>query len=159
MNQPPTIIVIPARMRSQRLPDKPLAKIGGLPMIVQVWRRACEAEIGPVLVACAEKEIAEAVEAHGGEAILTDPDLPSGTDRILQALTRFDPERRYGDVINLQGDLPSLGPEPIRAALDPIRVLGTDIGTLATPIVDPAERTNPNTVKAVIAFDRQHPRL
>ena len=83
-----TIILIPARLASTRLPDKPLAEIGGVPMIVQVWRRACAAEVGPVVVACAERAIADAVVAHGGDAVLTEPDLPSGTDRIRQALQR-----------------------------------------------------------------------
>ncbi len=159
MVEQPTIVMIPARMRSTRLPDKPLAEMGGVPMIVQVWRRACEAGVGPVLVACGEPEIVEAVRAHGGTAELTDPDLPSGTDRIFQALTRIDPERRFERVINLQGDLPTLDPAAIRAVLEPIDQLGTDLGTLATPIHDPDERDDPNVVKPVIAFDADHPRL
>jgi 3-deoxy-manno-octulosonate cytidylyltransferase (CMP-KDO synthetase) len=154
-----TIVLIPARMRSQRLPDKPLAMIGGVPMIVQVWRRACEAEVGPVVVACAEPEIAAAVEAHGGQAALTDPDLPSGTDRIFQALKRMDPAGRFERVINLQGDLPTLDPAAIRAVLAPIDQLGTDLGTLATAIEDPQERNDPNVVKPVIASDPRHPGL
>ena len=153
-----TIILIPARLRSQRLPNKPLAEIGGVPMIVQVWRRACEAEVGPVIVACAEPEIAAAVEAHGGQATLTDPELPSGTDRIFQALRQVDPGRRFEHVINLQGDLPTLDPGAIRAALEPIERLGTDLGTLATPIADPEERDDPNVVKPVIAIDRDNPK-
>ena len=111
----PTVVLIPARLRSTRLPDKPLPEIGGVPMIVHVWRRACEAAVGPVVVACAEPAIAKAVEAHGGESVLTDPDLPSGTDRIFQALGRIDPERRFARVINLQGDLPTLEPTAIQA--------------------------------------------
>ncbi|HEX5079064.1 MAG TPA: 3-deoxy-manno-octulosonate cytidylyltransferase [Geminicoccaceae bacterium] len=154
-----TVIMIPARLRSQRLPNKPLAEIGGVPMIVQVWRRACEAEVGPVIVACAEPEIAAAVEAHGGQAALTDPGLPSGTDRIFQALGQIDRECRFQRVINLQGDLPTLEPAAIRAALEPIDQLGTDLGTLATPISDPEEREDPNVVKPVIAIDRNQPRL
>jgi 3-deoxy-manno-octulosonate cytidylyltransferase (CMP-KDO synthetase) len=154
-----TIVLIPARMRSQRLPNKPLATIGGVPMIVQVWRRACEAEVGPVVVACAEPEIAAAVEAHGGQAALTDPDLPSGTDRIFQALKRMDPAGRFERVINLQGDLPTLDPAAIRAVLAPIEQLGTDLGTLATAIEDPQERNDPNVVKPVIASDPRHPGL
>jgi 3-deoxy-manno-octulosonate cytidylyltransferase (CMP-KDO synthetase) len=159
MVEQPTIVMIPARMRSTRLPNKPLAEMGGVPMIVQVWRRACEADVGPVFVACGEAEIAEAVHTHGGKAELTDPDLPSGTDRIFQALTRIDPEGRFERVINLQGDLPTLDPAAIRAVLEPIEQLGTDLGTLATPIEDPDQRRDPNTVKAVIAFDSRHPRL
>ena len=87
-----TVVMIPARLRSTRLPSKPLAEIAGVPMIVHVWRRACAAAVGPVIVACAEPEIAEVVTAHGGTAALTDPDLPSGTDRIFQALGRIDRE-------------------------------------------------------------------
>ena len=89
------IIVIPARLASTRLPGKPLADIDGEPMIVHVWRRAIEAEIGPVVVACAEAEIADAVTKAGGEAVLTEPDLPSGSDRIFEALQSVDPERRH----------------------------------------------------------------
>src|SRR5919106_193203 len=147
----PTIVLIPARLRSQRLPNKPLAEIGGLPMIVRVWQRALEARVGPVVVACAEPEIAAAVEAHGGRAELTDPELPSGTDRIFQALRQIDPEGRFARVINLQGDLPTLDPAAIRAVLTPIDQLRTDLGTLATAIQDPEERDDPNVVKPVIA--------
>jgi 3-deoxy-manno-octulosonate cytidylyltransferase (CMP-KDO synthetase) len=154
-----TIVLIPARLRSQRLPNKPLAEIGGAPMIVQVWRRACEAGVGPVVVACAEPEIAAAVEAHGGKGVLTDPDLPSGTDRIFQALRQIDPEGRFERVINLQGDLPTLDPAAIRAVITPIDQLRTDLGTLATAIDDPEERDNPNVVKPVIASDPEHPGL
>jgi 3-deoxy-manno-octulosonate cytidylyltransferase (CMP-KDO synthetase) len=159
MVEQPTIVLIPARLRSQRLPNKPLAEIGGVPMIVQVWRRACEAAAGPVVVACAEPEIAAAVEAHGGQAALTDPELPSGTDRIFQALKQIDPGGRFERVINLQGDLPTLDPAAIRAVLAPIERLGTDLGTLATPIADPDERYDPNVVKPVIASDPAHPGL
>ncbi len=154
-----TIVLIPARLRSQRLPNKPLAEIGGVPMIVQVWRRACEAEVGPVVVACAEAEIAAAIEAHGGQAALTDPELPSGTDRIFQALKQMDPAGRFERVINVQGDLPTLEPAAIRAVLAPIEQLGTDLGTLATAIEDPEERHDPNVVKPVIASDPHHPGL
>jgi 3-deoxy-manno-octulosonate cytidylyltransferase (CMP-KDO synthetase) len=154
-----TAILIPARLRSTRLPGKPLADIGGVPMIVQVWRRACAAEVGPVIVACAEPAIVEAVEAHGGTGVLTDPELPSGTDRIFQALGRIDPERRFARVINLQGDLPTLDPMAIRTVLEPLDRLGTDMGTLAVATEDPAQHADPNVVKAIIAFDAAHPRL
>jgi 3-deoxy-manno-octulosonate cytidylyltransferase (CMP-KDO synthetase) len=155
----PTVVMIPARLRSTRLPNKPLAEIGGVPMIVQVWRRACAAEVGPVIVACGEREIAEAVEAHGGTAVLTDPDLPTGTDRILQALGRLDPGRRWARGINLQGDVPTLDPAAIRTVLEPLDQLGADIATLAVATDDPAERADPNVVKAIIAFDPARPRL
>jgi 3-deoxy-manno-octulosonate cytidylyltransferase (CMP-KDO synthetase) len=154
-----TAVMIPARLRSTRLPNKPLADLGGVPMIVQVWRRACAAEVGPVIVACAEREIVDAVEAHGGTAVLTDPELPSGTDRIFQALGRIDPERRLARVINLQGDLPTLDPVSIRTVLAPIDQLRTDIGTLAVATDDPGEKADPNVVKAVVAFDAARPQL
>jgi 3-deoxy-manno-octulosonate cytidylyltransferase (CMP-KDO synthetase) len=154
-----TIVMIPARLASTRLRNKPLAEIGGVPMIVQVWRRACAAEVGPVVVACAERAILDAVCAHGGQALLTDPMLPSGTDRIHQALRALDPERRFLRVINLQGDLPTLEPAAIRASLEPLDALGSDIGTLAVATEDPAEVTDPSVVKAVISFDQAHPRL
>jgi 3-deoxy-manno-octulosonate cytidylyltransferase (CMP-KDO synthetase) len=153
-----TIIMIPARLASTRLPGKPLAEIGGVPMIVQVWRRACAAATGPVVVACAEAAIADAVTVHGGEAVLTEPDLSSGTDRIYQALIGLDPERRFDRVINLQGDLPTLQPAVIRAVLEPLDRLGSDIGTLAVATDDPEEKADPSVVKAIIAIDpeRRH---
>ena len=154
-----TIVLIPARLASTRLPDKPLAEIGGVPMIVQVWRRACEAAVGPVVVACAEAAIAEAVRGHGGTALLTDPALPSGTDRIHQALSALDPERRFAQVVNLQGDLPTLEPALIRAVLEPLARLGSDLGTLACATDDPADKANPNLVKAVVAWAPDHPQL
>jgi 3-deoxy-manno-octulosonate cytidylyltransferase (CMP-KDO synthetase) len=155
----PAVVLIPARLRSTRLPDKPLLEIGGVPMIVHVWRRACEAAVGPVVVACAEPAIAKAVEAYGGESVLTDPDLPSGTDRIFQALGRIDPERRFARVINLQGDLPTLDPATIQSVLQPLDHLGTEMGTLAVATEDPLEKADSNVVKAVIAFDPARPRL
>jgi 3-deoxy-manno-octulosonate cytidylyltransferase (CMP-KDO synthetase) len=143
------VVVIPARLGSTRLPDKPLADILGKPMIVQVWRRAVEAEVGPVLVAAAEEPIAEAVEKAGGTAVLTDPALPSGSDRIHQALARFDPDKTHDAVINIQGDLPTIEPAPIRAALALLSDPAVDIGTLAAEITRADERDNPNVVKAI----------
>lgn len=147
-----TVIVIPARMASTRLPGKPLAEIAGVPMIVQVWRRAREADLGPVLVACAEPEILEAVRDAGGEAVLTDPDLPSGSDRIWQALTRADEAGRFETVVNLQGDLPSMPAADIRACAALLDEPAVDIGTLVAEIHDTQERDNPNVVKAVAAI-------
>ena len=146
------IVVVPARMASTRLPGKPLADIHGAPMIVHVWRRATEAEVGPVVVACAEPEIAEAVEKAGGRAVLTRPDHPSGSDRIFEALERVDPEGRYDAVVNLQGDLPTLDPALVRAALEPLRDGGVDIATLVAEIKVEEERTDPNVVKAAIGL-------
>jgi 3-deoxy-manno-octulosonate cytidylyltransferase (CMP-KDO synthetase) len=153
------VVLIPARMASTRLPGKPLAPIAGEPMIVHVWRRAVAADVGPVVVACAEPEIADAVRAAGGEAVLTDPDLPSGTDRIRQALREIDQARRFGRVVNLQGDLPTLEPAALRHVLEPLAALGSDIATLANATEDDHDRNDPNVVKAVIAFDAERPAL
>jgi 3-deoxy-manno-octulosonate cytidylyltransferase (CMP-KDO synthetase) len=146
------VILIPARMASTRLPDKPLADIHGAPMIVHVWRRATEAKVGPVYVACAEESIKRAVEAAGGAAVLTDPDHPSGSDRIFEALRSIDPARRFDAVVNVQGDLPTLDPALIRRALDPLATAEVDIATLAVEIRREEERHDPNVVKAVAAF-------
>ena len=140
------IVLIPARMASTRLPGKPLADIGGTPMIVHVWRRAREADVGPVVVAADDSAIVAAVEAAGGRAILTQGDHASGSDRIAEALARLDPERRHDTVVNVQGDLPTIAPEAVRAAA----ALGeADIVTLATPIRRAEERDDPNVVKAI----------
>ncbi|TWA90626.1 3-deoxy-manno-octulosonate cytidylyltransferase (CMP-KDO synthetase) [Azospirillum brasilense] len=151
-NPPPSnpIVVIPARMASTRLPGKPLADIGGAPMIVQVWRRAMEAEIGPVVVACAEPEIAAAVEAAGGTAVLTRPDHPSGSDRIFEAVSLLDPEGKYDAVVNVQGDLPTIEPAVVRAAFAPLSDPQVDIATLVVEITREEERTDPNVVKAIL---------
>jgi 3-deoxy-manno-octulosonate cytidylyltransferase (CMP-KDO synthetase) len=146
------LVLIPARMASTRLPGKPLADIAGEPMIVQVWRRAVEAAVGPVVVACAEAEIAAAVERAGGRAVLTRPDHPSGSDRIHEAVARLDAERAHDAVVNVQGDLPTLDPKVVRAALATLDDDEVDIGTLACEIRDEAERTNPNVVKLVAGF-------
>lgn len=147
------IIMIPARMASTRLPGKPLADICGLPMIVQVMKRAEESRLGRVVIACSEAEVKAAVEKAGGEAVMTDPDLPSGSDRILQALTKIDPAKKHDVVINVQGDLPTLDPALIRSAYTLLENPATDIGTLAAIITKDAEKTNPNVVKAIAEID------
>lgn len=146
------IIVIPARLASRRLPDKPLADIHGEPMIVHVWRRAVEAALGPVVVAAGEPAIAAAVEAAGGRAVLTGSDHASGSDRAFEALQRVDPERTHDVAVNLQGDLPTLEPRLLRAVLEPLRDPAVDIATLAVEITDPAERRDPNVVKVAAGF-------
>ncbi|MEA1937874.1 MAG: 3-deoxy-manno-octulosonate cytidylyltransferase [Pseudomonadota bacterium] len=144
------VVLIPSRMASTRLPGKPLADILGIPMIVHVVRRAMEADLGPVVVACAEEAIADAVRTAGGQAVLTDPDHPSGSDRLAEALAMIDPDRRFDTVLDIQGDLPTVAPATVRAAFDLLRTPKTDIGTVAAIITDEAERTNPNVVKAVV---------
>ena len=144
------VVVIPSRLAATRLPRKPLAELAGAPMIVHVWRRAEEADIGPVVVACAEEEIAAAIRAAGGMAVLTDPDLPSGSDRIHAAVQRFDPERRHDVVVNLQGDMPTIDPATLRACLAPLAEPAVDVATVAAVIERAEERSDPNVVKAVV---------
>lgn len=146
------LILVPARLASMRLPDKPLADIHGEAMIVHVWRRAMEAGIGPVVVAAAEPAIVAAIEAAGGRAVLTDPAHPSGSDRIHEALLRVDPEGRHDAIVNVQGDLPTIAPETIRASLEPLEAPEVDISTLVAEIVRDEERANPNVVKAVLSM-------
>lgn len=146
------LIVIPARMASTRLPGKPLADIAGAPMIVQVMRRGVEAGLGRVVVAAAEREIADAVTAHGGEAVLTDPAHPSGSDRIFEALALVDPEGRHDAIINLQGDLPLIDPAAIAAVLAALARSGADLATLVAETTTDHERTDPNVVKAIVSF-------
>ncbi|MFT5489160.1 MAG: 3-deoxy-manno-octulosonate cytidylyltransferase (CMP-KDO synthetase) [Paracoccaceae bacterium] len=146
------VVIVPARLAATRFPDKPLADIHGVPMIVQVLRRAMEADIGPVLVACGDRAIADAVEAAGGQAVMTNPDHPSGSDRVHEALGLFDPDGRYNTVVNIQGDLPTIDPGVIAAVLDPFDAADVDITTLAVEITEARERTDPNVVKAVIAL-------
>jgi len=143
------LILIPARMASTRLPGKPLADIAGLPMIVQVLRRAEAAQLGPVVVACDDEIIATAVEKAGGRAIMTRADHPSGSDRIFEALGVVDPKGRARIVVNVQGDLPTIAPADIAAALVPLNDPAVDIATLAAEIHKTEERTNPNRVKVV----------
>ncbi len=147
------LVVVPARLAATRLPGKPLAPIHGIPMIVHVWRRAVAAGIGPVVVACADRAIAEVVESFGGMAILTDPDHPSGSDRAFEALTRCDPHGLARIVVNVQGDLPTLDPALIRRALDPLAFTEVDIATLVCPIVDAEERLRPSVVKTAVAWN------
>jgi 3-deoxy-manno-octulosonate cytidylyltransferase (CMP-KDO synthetase) len=146
------ILVIPARMASTRLPGKPLADIHGDPMIVHVWRRAMAAQVGPVVVACAEKEIAEAVARVGGEAVLTRPDHPSGSDRVHEAVMRLDPARRHDVVVNVQGDLPMLDPAAISAALAPLADPAVDVATLACPIRAAEELASTSVTKVAAGF-------
>jgi 3-deoxy-manno-octulosonate cytidylyltransferase (CMP-KDO synthetase) len=146
------IVLVPARLGSTRLPDKPLADLCGAPMIVQVMRRALEADIGPVVIAAADQEIADTVRDAGGEAILTDPAHPSGSDRIFEALTKYDPDGKHDAVVNVQGDLPTIEPATVRAAFEILANENVDIATLGAEITDPKERTDPNVVKAVAAF-------
>jgi 3-deoxy-manno-octulosonate cytidylyltransferase (CMP-KDO synthetase) len=146
------LVIIPARLAATRLPNKPLAMIGDAPMIVHVLRRALEAGIGPVAVACGDAAIAEAVRAAGGTAVLTDPALPSGSDRVHAALAALDPGGRHDVVVNLQGDLPGLPPGFLRAVLAPLADAAVDIATLVAPIGSAEEAAADSVVKCVCAF-------
>jgi 3-deoxy-manno-octulosonate cytidylyltransferase (CMP-KDO synthetase) len=143
------LIVIPARLQATRLPGKPLADIGGEPMIVHVWRRAMEARCGPVVVATDAESIRDAVARAGGEAVITRPDHASGSDRVFEAVARRDPAGRVETIVNLQGDLPTLDPALVRACVQALDADDADIATLAAEIVRDEERADPNVVKVV----------
>jgi 3-deoxy-manno-octulosonate cytidylyltransferase (CMP-KDO synthetase) len=147
------IVLIPARMAATRLPGKPLADIGGIPMIVRVLRQAEAAGVGPVAVAAGDGEIVAAVQAAGGRAVPTDPDLPSGSDRILAALREIDPAGAHDVVINLQGDIPFLAPDVVRAAAALLADQpACDISTVMVAEADPVERSNPDIPKVVASL-------
>jgi 3-deoxy-manno-octulosonate cytidylyltransferase (CMP-KDO synthetase) len=139
-------------MASTRLPGKPLADIAGLPMIVRVWQQARRARVGPVLVAASETEIVTCISDAGGRAILTDPALPSGSDRVHAALASADAELRHDAVINLQGDLPAVDPKTLRRVANVLAASSADIATLVAPLL-PEDVDNPDAVKAVVAWD------
>ena len=149
MTETRTLVLIPARMASTRLPGKPLLEIAGLPMIVHVLRRAEAARIGRVAVATDTPEIAAAVTSHGGEVVMTRADHPSGSDRIYEALGKLDPKGETEIVVNLQGDFPTIRPDNIRSVLGPLADPAVDIATLAAQIHTEEEDTNPNVVKVV----------
>lgn len=143
------LILIPARMASTRLPGKPLADIAGRPMIVHVADRAKQSGLGRVVVATDSAEVAAAAGAHGHEAVMTDTRHQSGSDRVFEALQTLDPEGKMQSIINLQGDLPTIDPAVIEAALAPLDDPAVDIGTLGVEIVDEAEKTTPSVVKII----------
>lgn len=148
-----SIILIPARLAATRLPNKPLADIGGVPMIVRAFHQAVAANVGPVFVAAGDEGIVKVVEAAGGRAVLTDPNLPSGSDRIQAALAVIDPDRTYHSVINLQGDMPFIQPSAIAACAGLMASRkDCDIATLVAPEQNPGDRTSPDVVKAVLAL-------
>jgi 3-deoxy-manno-octulosonate cytidylyltransferase (CMP-KDO synthetase) len=146
------IVLIPTRLASARLPRKALAEIAGSPMILHVWRRAIAAEVGRVVVACGDREIADVVERAGGRAVMTDPALPTGSDRIHAAINVLDPGRAHDAVINVQGDMPMLDPAAIRLAVAALEDPETDIATLAAEIADPAALHEASVNKVVAGF-------
>ncbi|MEM1306105.1 MAG: 3-deoxy-manno-octulosonate cytidylyltransferase [Pseudomonadota bacterium] len=143
------IIAIPARMQASRLPGKPMADIGGKPMIVRVWEQATAAEAGRVIVATDDDEIVAAVRSAGGEAVMTRADHQSGSDRVFEAVSKVDPDQNMDTIVNLQGDLPTLDPALVSRVIQVVQPKGVHIGTLAAEISDPVERTSENVVKVV----------
>lgn len=150
---PKTLVIIPTRLAATRLPNKPLADIHGKPMIVHVWEKATAAQIGPVLIACGDQEILDVLGSYGIDGILTDPHLPSGTDRVKAALDLYDPQKTYTHVINVQGDLPTLDACLIAQVLHPFQNPAVDISTLAAAFHDPEELKDPHTVKIALSKD------
>jgi 3-deoxy-manno-octulosonate cytidylyltransferase (CMP-KDO synthetase) len=144
------IVLVPARLGSTRLPNKPLAEIHGEPMIVHVWRRAVEAGLGPVVVATDEADIIKAIEKVGGIAVLTRSDHPSGSDRIFEAIEKVDPEGHHDVIVNVQGDLPTIDPKAIAASVLPLSNPEVDLATLVVEITREEEKTNPNVVKPIL---------
>jgi 3-deoxy-manno-octulosonate cytidylyltransferase (CMP-KDO synthetase) len=143
------VVMIPARMQATRLPGKPLADINGRPMILHVFDRARDAGIGEVVIATDDAAIRDAALSAGARVAMTRADHPSGSDRIFEALTALDPERRISIVVNLQGDLPTIAPALIAAVITPLSDPAVDIATLAVEIADEEEKTDPNVVKVV----------
>ncbi len=148
-----TRIIVPARLASTRLPRKPLAAIAGRAMVLRVLDVARAADVGPVTVAAADLEIVDAVTAAGFSAVLTDPALPSGSDRVRAAADLVDPQGEAEVIVNLQGDMPTLDPQALRAVVAVLEEGAVDIATLATATTDPREKDDPNVVKAILALN------
>ena len=148
-----TAIIIPARMASQRFPNKPMAKINGTPMIERVWRQGINSKVGDVYVACSENEVFNLIISKGGKAIMTDPDLPSGTDRVFAAFNLLENKNDYESIINLQGDMPLIDYKNIQSANIPLHN-GYDIGTIATDISS-NEIKNENITKVTVDWKEE----
>jgi len=149
-----TLILIPARMASTRFPNKPMIRIQGKPMIQRVWEQAIASKLGNVIVACSEKVVFECITSLGGTAILTDPNLPSGTDRIFAAIKKIDNINQLDSIINLQGDMPIIDPQDIAKVNVPL-LQGFDIGTLVTELKE-NQVADTNVTKAKISWIRKN---
>ncbi len=149
-----TLIIIPARMASKRFPNKPLAIINGIPMIQRVWEQAIKANLGPVIVACCDKEVFDLINSVGGNAIMTEPNLPSGTDRIFEVIKNDPNANSFESIINLQGDMPIIDPLDIKEVNTPI-LQGYDVGTLVTDI-SLEEETDINITKAKVTWIKKN---
>ena len=145
-------VIIPARMASKRFPNKPMAKIDGIPMIERVWRQGMDSKIGDVFVACCEKEVFDLISSRGGKAIMTNPNHPSGTDRIFEAFSSLENKDDYESIINLQGDMPLIDPMILENVNKPL-MHGYEIGTIATDIAKKDEE-NPNITKVLINWNK-----
>lgn len=143
------LVIIPARLAATRLPRKPLADICGKPMIVRVWQQAMAANLGRVVIACDHEDIFKAAVDHGAEAVMTSVDHASGSDRIHEAATLVDPKETHDVILNLQGDVPLIAPEAVRAAFAPLEDPDVSIGTIMTEIHKPEFQTDPSFVKTV----------
>lgn len=143
-------IIIPARLASTRLPNKALANILGKTMIRRVYEKAMQVDGVKVFVACDNKEVLQEIENHGGVAILTDPNLPSGTDRVYAASKLIDED--FDVIVNLQGDLPNIDPAVINSAIEALKNSDADIATVASIITEKEEIKDPNVVKIAISF-------
>ena len=150
-----TLTIIPARLASTRLPNKPLADVCGKPMVIHVAEQALQANLGPVIIASGDAAISQVARAHGLVVFDTAPDLPSGTDRAFAALAQFDPEGQFDHIINLQGDLPTIPPSYLTLLGNLLNTPYFDMVTLACPIEDEAERISPHVVKAVLSLDHE----
>ena len=148
-----SIIIIPSRMASTRLPGKPLVKIEGIPMVQRVWQQAIDSNVGDVYVACSEIEVYDLINSIGGNAILTDPNLPSGTDRVHSAFKQIDNFTEIESIINLQGDMPLIQPKHIKEVLEPLKN-NFSIGTLATTLKE-NDFINPNVTKVLIDWENE----
>ena len=146
-----TLIVIPVRMASKRFPNKPMALIKGKPMVQRVWEQAISSALGDVVVACCEKEVFNLIKSLGGDATMTPPELPSGTDRVFAVIKNHPEGRQFDSIINLQGDMPTISPNTINSILDYKQLVNSDIYTLATKINNSEEKHDPNVVKVVIS--------
>ena len=149
-----TAIIIPSRMSSKRFPNKPMAKINGIPMIERVWKQGINSKIGDVYVACSEDEVFNLISSKGGKAIMTDPNLPSGTDRVFAAFNLLDNKDEYESIINLQGDMPLINSINIQNVNIPLEN-GYDIGTIATNISKDEEK-NENITKVSIDWKKEN---
>ena len=148
------VIIIPSRMASKRFPGKPLAKIDGIPMIQRVWQQANAANIGEVFVACSENDVFDLIKGVGGNAIMTDPSLPSGTDRIHSAFKKINNYSEIDYIINLQGDMPLIESHHIKKVIEPLKN-NFQIGTMATNLKR-EEISNPNITKVIVDWKKNN---